>query len=371
MLAYVIVGALVGVIVYFQIFKQGLFSALINAVLTIVAALVALNYFELLATKLVGAGLANFAPQTISLVLIFAITLLILRLLCDRLIRGNMNFSLAINRGGSAICGFITAMVTVGIIALGFQLAPIGPKFLYFDRCPKLNDPEKDNSLFPSPDAFTLAIMDNVAKYSFAGKTSFKRTHPDFLRELYMNRIALDPGSRSEAASDAVKIKKAWLINADIAEVVREKKELKKTGNTLVPASRQCFIAISTIIQPGSNDDSDRGARDVDGVIRFVCANFRLVGFHDTNATKPGIQRYPIAILKKNQKGLAAERIALDGAPHGEMLKQVNAKNRPVEVDFLFEWPSDIKKQPPQFLEFKRSAYAEMPTAKQLLGQQN
>ena len=60
MIAILILCVVVGGLVYYQVFTQGLFSTLIMAVLSLVSAVIALNYYEPLATLLNDLGLANF-----------------------------------------------------------------------------------------------------------------------------------------------------------------------------------------------------------------------------------------------------------------------------------------------------------------------
>ena len=95
MIAIVVFLILTGTLIYVQVSKQGLFSNLIMAVLSVVSAMISFNYYELLATKLVTAGLAVGA-QGVALLLIFFVSLLLLREIFDHVIRGNMNFVAAI-----------------------------------------------------------------------------------------------------------------------------------------------------------------------------------------------------------------------------------------------------------------------------------
>ena len=134
MLAVLLSCIAVVLITYLQVFKQGLFSAMIHAGLAIVAALIALNWFEPLAAVLTGIGLASLGPQTIALMALFILSLLILRELADRLIRGNMNFPLLVDRLGATFFALVGSLVAVGIALIGLQMLPIQPKFLWFDR---------------------------------------------------------------------------------------------------------------------------------------------------------------------------------------------------------------------------------------------
>ena len=154
MLAILIIFAIVGGIAFFLVFTQGLFSSLIMCVLCLISALIAFNYYELLGSKLNGIGLASYGGEAISLMGLFLLSLLVMRLAFDRLIKGNMKFPLLVDRIASAFFGLTAGMVIAGIIAIGFQLLPTPAKLLGFDRFPEVADRnlKERSNLFPSAD---------------------------------------------------------------------------------------------------------------------------------------------------------------------------------------------------------------------------
>lgn len=97
MLGLVIFCVIAIFLLYIQVFTQGLFGTFLMAVLSLTAAAVAFNYYELLAAIINDQGLGWLGSYGASLLGIFVITLLILRLLSDRLIRGNMIFPVPIS----------------------------------------------------------------------------------------------------------------------------------------------------------------------------------------------------------------------------------------------------------------------------------
>jgi len=159
MWASVILCILVVVLTFYQIFTQGLFSSFIMAGLCMISALLALNFYEPLAGTLGRFGIGSFGPQTICLMGLFFLSLLAMRELTDRLIRGNMNFSLFIDRIGAAVFGLISSMIVAGMIALGFQHLSISAEILGFNRCPDLGNAKEDKGLFPGADSLFLEIQ--------------------------------------------------------------------------------------------------------------------------------------------------------------------------------------------------------------------
>ncbi len=91
MLAILIIMAIVGGIAFFLVFTQGLFNSLIMCVLCLISALIAFNYYELLGSKLNGIGLASYGGTAISLMGLFLLSLLVMRLAFDRLIKAHVD----------------------------------------------------------------------------------------------------------------------------------------------------------------------------------------------------------------------------------------------------------------------------------------
>lgn len=346
MVAILIVCLLVGVLTFYQVFTQGFFSALIMAVLSIVSALLAMNYYAILAPKLHDWGLGGFGPRGICLIAIFAILLLTLRLIADRLIPGNMSFALLVDRIGAAVFGLISSMIVVGVLALGFQLLPVSAKLLAFDRCPELNDPTQDRNLFPNVDGFVIGFTKMASNYCFAGKNKFNQYHPDFLRELYCGRLALDPASRREAPAGAITVKNAYLVRNQFPSQIND----INTGRELLE-DKGAFIVVNLAITTGTGDKPNTGAADVDGVTRFAYGNVRLFGFDASDQRAPGVSSYPLGVLMPGEQAIQTHSLA-----EGMIMTESTG-----QVSLLFDWPTKMSQSPPLFLEFKNSARVKIP----------
>lgn len=162
---------------------QGMFSALVMFVLTLISAAIAWNYCEPLGWSLgtwhqdhllfvvlfggliVLAGLAksimtmnryirlavgigavvflmvvgsqakmqageatgNSYGQAVALVGLFVVSLLCLRAIADNVVLGKMTFPWQIERIGGGILGFFTGMIIAGVVLIAWQLLPFGP----------------------------------------------------------------------------------------------------------------------------------------------------------------------------------------------------------------------------------------------------
>jgi len=347
MLAILIFCVLTAILIFHQVFTQGLYSSMIMAALCVAAALTALNYYEIAAAFLSNLGLAAWAPHTISLMAIFILSLLGLREITDRFLPGNMKFSMIIDRLGSFVFSLIAALTITGIIALGLQSAPVPAKILGFDRCGEnMDNPELDKNLFPNADRFVLSLMEQASKYSLAGKNSFVHNHPDMLRGLYLNRLVPEKhqGTRHEAHPDAIRVINFWRVNTPLID---------NNGKQIVEDPDKTYLGVNLNIKSGTNDRKNHGARDADGSVRFALGHIRLVGFDPTRSVTSGLSVYPIGFINSD-----SDRVEISPINTG---KRYSGN---VNVSLLFAWPNNIKDSPPRYIEFKRSARANVDSKK-------
>ena len=178
-------AALVLGIAYYQA-VQGLFSSLIVAVLTILCAAAAVNFYEPVAAALLYTRQPAYA-DAIALIVIFVLPLLGLRLAVDKLIAGNVVLDRWLNWGGGALAGLITGMLHVGILMLAMQMLPFGPSLLGYR--PFDQTLQRKDRLAPFyPDEFTIGLGKMFSDGTFRGRRSFARAHDNLLLELYCAR---------------------------------------------------------------------------------------------------------------------------------------------------------------------------------------
>ncbi|MCP4707241.1 MAG: CvpA family protein [Planctomycetes bacterium] len=360
MIATLILCVMVGVLTYYQVFKQGLFSTTIMAIWTLVAAMLAFNYYEILHEQLMKLGLVGYPSESAALLGVFIISLLLLRLASDQLIKGNMKFTMLIDRIGSAGMSLIASLIMTGMIAIGFQMLPLPAKILGYDKYPDISSTNVDQnlsdinnklgaekSLFPYCDSLVYSVVKLASANSFAGSEPYSRFHPDLFQELYMNRLLLnkESGSRIEAASNALKFQSARLVEGTVVDAQQTRNININSGDVLIEVVVQ--------ILPGSTK-KDSGANDMDSKIRFVMSNFRLIGY-DLTEGQTGFVRYPLGIFNSAQN--IVDLTSFD---------QIQIPARMLDdITLLFAWPGDLKANPPKFIEFKRWARAPLPTLSQ------
>jgi uncharacterized membrane protein required for colicin V production len=248
---------------------QGTFSALINCVLTVLAAMLAFGFYE----DVYQWQLMAYQPdhgRAIALIAIFVISLLLLRTIVDKLITGNLRFPIYVDRTGGGIFGFITAMLIIGVLSIGFQMLPFGSTFLGFSRYSLVDqsgnkevvsiartltpgravgDEEKDVAyrnevnwanvraercnLWLNPDGFTVGLVSLLSNNALQGRNGFADLNPDFLDYLGDMRDGLARESLAALGPNAFSVKEYEYLR-DNEPIYRRVVAPDETGNKVV-----------------------------------------------------------------------------------------------------------------------------------------
>ena len=226
----VIVLALVAGIAFFH-YVQGFFSAMVSAIVAIMAALIAVSYHERLAETLFVNTFPTYA-HAVALVGLFAAGYVVMRLICDHLVSGNVRLPLLVDKIGAGVFGLIAAIFATGIFVLAAQLLPIGPSIAGYSRfalgdrdvagvtVPAMRQKQdlavsgelKNDSLrssqasgvsFLPVDDLMLSVVQYVSSGgSLAGERSLHAIHPSYLDELFGHRLGPLFGSDILISSD-------------------------------------------------------------------------------------------------------------------------------------------------------------------------
>ncbi len=346
MILILILCALTIALTYYQTFTQGLYSAVIMAVLSIISAVIAFNYYEQVAGLLNGFGfLSILGPNAVALMAVFLLTLCVLRELTDRFIKGNMRFPETFDRAGSFVFGLISSLVMVGIISIGFQSMPVDLSKLGYQRYKSVDELNAPSRLYPCGDEFVVALMKQVSAYSFAGKIGFGQNHPNLLQEIYLNNHVPEDfeGMRLEAAHDAMQISKAVVIENELIN--------NETRENINLNGDETLIGVEIVLEKGREKGS-RGVDDVDRAIRFTPGQIRMIGNKPDGSPLEGVCVHPLGSLSGTNKTYIP--MDLDTGIY-------IPPSDPSTIRMLFKWPYDLKKAHPRHIEFKMSAQANMP----------
>lgn len=356
---------------------QGVFSALINCVLTILAAVLAFGFYE----DLYQMQLATYQPdhgRAIALIGIFVVTLLILRTAVDQLIKGNLHFPIYLDRAGGGVIGIITAMVIIGMLAIGFQMLPFGSSFLGFSRfslydrtsnkevlnAVKVGGPGKGmdddykNALFRSevewntlktsrhnlwlnPDGFTVALVSYLSEFALQGRNGFADLNPDFLDYLHHMRDGLARESLAAIGPDAIRVKEYKYLREN-QPVYRRTRVRNDTGNEFVkfdladrkPGPGRRWMEVTAKLSEKTDKLQDREA------FNFTSSQVRLLA----RDRKDGpVVVYPLVGINEDDKENAHRLVEVFPC---QDIQYKRSPSGTTEIRFLFEVPDSPAFQP-------------------------
>jgi len=344
--------------------QQGLFSAFIMTVLTMCCAATAIGSYEWITNHWVIGIYPTEWNRSYCLPVVltasFGIPLIVLRLIFDRFIRRACLLPSLIDRIGAGVCGFITAMVTAGIVALGIQMLPfMNGSVVGFSRVgvvdasssggttpqwPDYNTEEKE--ILHRPDRFATFMTTLVIEGIFGGKHSFAEHNPDYVQALGWNNAVHREVSRY-APPDSIQF-----ISSEPVDFVFK----FNPGNTgpgqepyaEEPAKVGEFRVIRVKLRNRARDERKNHF--------FTLRQFRLVG-KPPGAEEVNRQYFPIAIQQEDANQPVNRHVRYKQRPNGlapvldELVKPREGNSD--EVEIVFDLPRSFK---PAFLEYKRQA---------------
>jgi uncharacterized membrane protein required for colicin V production len=386
MIFSVILFALAGVVAFFQ-YVQGFFSATISAILAIIAAIVAMGWYEQAAPLLFNAKIYDQAAS-ISLVVIFAVVYILPRLLIDSFVPGNVRVPFLVEKIGAGAMGLIAGLVCTGIVAVAADALPFGSTIGMYSR---FGTTDQKDAMYAGPsgqmldtqthDVFTGDKIDpedsteshvwlgqddlvvNWAKKasgpdgSLANDRPMAAVHPDLLDELYGQRLGIQPGAKHTAVNtdqtQLVTVKGIYTPPRPIPQVDGEPLQMRISG-AQPPASTVAADGDQIVLVVRMNFAGKDLADDTDNLLRYSAGAIRLVVGEPDNGA-PFKNYYPVATLDARGTAVACR-------PDDFLLSDMAG---PRTVDFVFIVDRDHvmggdETKPPfhlpagAFVEFKR-----------------
>ena len=374
MVVVIIATILILAIAFYQAI-QGMFSALVMAVLSVLCSALAFNYYEPMAEALIGAGLQGGLAHGTSLLALFVIPLLLLRICFDRFLRGNVVLGLWSDRIGGGAFGLLTGLVLVGMLMVIVQLLPLPASFLGFR--PYTDSLEPAHGMGARLAArFTLGLAKRLSAGGLApigAGQRFADAHDDLLLDAFCIRNR-PPGTRASTPLEALRVIGAYRLRVPSRrgkEYNEWKAKLLKVGYTPAAVERlvtevariQETVPKYPLLSPLAETavyvvrlTVDELARDTDDWYRLPATHFRLV-------TESHKSYYPVGYL--TFCGRWRVETALDEAGKCRVAKVVVARPwqkaggpKQLLVDWVYRLPADEK---PREVIFRRVARAELP----------
>ena len=132
MIFSIIVILIVGIVAFFH-YIQGFFSATISAICCVLAAVLAVSYHEVIVEKLLGGRFGNVA-HAMALSVMFAVVYLVLRVMFDKMVPGNLRLPAIVDKVGGGAVGLVAGVFAAGVVALTAQYLPLMPSIAGYAR---------------------------------------------------------------------------------------------------------------------------------------------------------------------------------------------------------------------------------------------
>lgn len=365
---------------------QGLFSALINCVLTILAAAMAFGFYEDLYQMQLMAYQPDHGRAT-ALVGIFVVSLLIMRTVVDQLIKDNLHFPIYVDRAVGGAFGFVTAMIIIGMLAIGFQMLPFDSTFLGFSRYTladtsgsqivnrtresagsKKSDDTQNlvyrsdvewanvattrHNLWFNPDGFTVGLISILSEYSLQGRTRFSDLNPDFLDQLHHIRDGLGRDSLAGVNKNTVRVQEYRLL-PETQSLYKRVFSRNETGNQVAdvkPANRKPSPGMRWMRVTVEIAEKTDNARDKEN-LNFTSSQVRLLA---RNRKDGPVIVCPLVAINENEQN---EDRLLEVFPCQDIQYKRGASQ--TRLNLVFEVPdnSDFK---PWLIQYKQNGLSEL-----------
>jgi len=338
---------------------RGFFSALIMTVLTLCCCAAAVATHEWIAIHALAPYWKPDFAHPLAMGATFGLSLLLLRLVFDRLIRRSCLLPAWVDRAGGGVCGLITAEIMVGMIAVCVQMIPFeGGSILGYSRVTPIprNRPggeqvkskgEAEAELWLRPDRFAMATASLLSRGIFSGRRSFYTDNPDVVEAVsWVNAV---PATVSRYA----KPKSIAIVSTEPVQFVYQmapgnEKEHRPTTYEPIESKGDRELRMVRVQLLG-------GARDERKTHTFTPRQFRVVGRLPDDTYQ---QFTPIAIQQEDATQPTNRHIRFIKDRGGDwpiIDETVIPRGDDDQVELVFELPKGFE---PSFVEYKRGARA-------------
>jgi len=273
--------------------NQGIFSALIHLVLTILAGVIALAFWE----SIVYGSLISMLPESawaIGLLAPFGVALIALRYVFDYAVPGNLDFHNMAQRVVGGFLGFLSGVLTFGLLLIGLQFSGISSVLGYNGF--NVNDAgeiERTGGLVLPVDTITSGFFSQLSAGAFSPvltATPLQRYHPQLAVEssLY-HQAAFEPSRRG--------LQPANVTLPDETPFIQLRSELPPTLKARLkqvdPNAQTVIVGTDVALQVADR----RGAADSDATFRIARHQVALVYDEDGRTA----QRFPLGYVQNGE----------------------------------------------------------------------
>ncbi len=348
----------------YQFFKGTFVRACATILIAICASVAAFGFFEILANVFIGRGargsFISLVPwaQSLCFALLFILVFALLQTAMMFLTRQPVDLGFLPERIGRVVCGIFLGLILSGFLLTVLEMSPLPIKYPYqrFDG--------KRHKVLLNVDGLTSGLFSVISNGSFSGKRSFTTVHPDFLDQLYLNRL-VSGVSVLTGTTPAISIPKkaVWpasdnldeQVNQIVSELNRQGRLKDESTNRSIPMPRLAGSDYEpTIVRIGVRRTGLTTKAAINGGV-FTLSQLRLVckrkGYSNDPLAGTAINVYPIGHLKAADQIQVSTEIRI-------VRSDFEDNTREKFIDFIFCIPRDFI---PVLIEFKQNNIVAIP----------
>lgn len=316
--------------------NQGMLSSLLVLATATFSSVLAMGLMET-----AQGAIAKFKPEyarSAAFLLVFILSFSVTRVAADMAVPKNIKLPLLINRAVGGIVGFVTALVVVGTLLIGFEMLPLPSSLVGYDRYPgpnamqtpgkAISDLAEPIGVWMNPDRFVQAIWNGVSGRALGGSVRWASVHPDMSVESYGYRNVVPGGSQRVVLPELVQVPEVW--TTDNAAEIQQRGIAADSGKRVV--------MVRTVVKKG--DTPPHVSFDTDVNFRASATQVRLV-------TDKAQQYYPIGYLDQGRRFM---KLTLD---LGRVVDDYATASSVATEDWIFQIEPEEK---PEIVELKQLA---------------
>lgn len=263
----IVIGMVLGLAYAWMV--RGFFNAFLHLLCVLISGAIAFAVWEPLAYLLVGIsperGFLSFIEGVawgVSLILPFCISLILTRLITDKIVKANLKNTTAADYAGGAVCGLAIGVICAGILVLGVNGMRLSSKFFGYraiwystDRANGAGSLVHNRAgMFVPVDRITAGLYRGLSVGSMSSGQPLARWHPQLEATAFANRISPgDGGGRNTLQPDDYRIVATYTVGSP--DQTQEFSELLKYAGA---STGQKFVDIRGR-QPGSDGLPSKG----------------------------------------------------------------------------------------------------------------
>lgn len=331
---------------------RGVFSSLLHLLCVLVAGAIAFAVWEPIALKLISMsperGFLSFIESVaygVALVIPFILSLFLLRMATDKLVKGNIKNNTMVDYIGGTICGVGIGVISTGILIIGVSSMRLStgffgyqPIFYSEDRAAGPGALVKKDSLWIPADKIVGMLYGQLSKGSMSTSEPLAKWYPEVELVGFAGRISQGEGSGRNAINpDDFKITSTYTVGktdgsqdmSDLLTDSRDSKPQKYLDVNSDVVSNGYIAGYVVEFEPGAKERGKKGS----GQLIVSNGHFRLVVENADGDTK---SVFPIATISESSESEKYGRWRFDSKD--VFITSVGAKSR-VSMGFEFVVP--------------------------------